>query len=377
MIWIWGTSPISIRILKRLAGEPGAELGMIADRPFHPTDAVFANPGIRIARPGELSSSEITKVLIPSFYGVFLEKKIIRDLRAVTGCGPESFWILDEETLEWELASHGSVKSFLASSRIPYLAQLQYEAARHCNLKCKGCAHFTPLSGKGFGDLESFSRDLERIRALVDQIGEFRLLGGEPLLNEELYRFVQEARRLYPRAAITVLTNGIRLGALPERLLLTMRQSHAAFSVSLYPPVRNYVRLQIEKLRKEGILFREIIEADTFVAHMNIQGDSDGRAAERKCAASICHTFEDGRIYKCPTSMRICVYEDHFCPKGTFPICALDLYDKDLTAGKLFEFLMEPIELCAFCGEPRPYAWERAGKNPRPEDWYGNGKICE
>lgn len=156
-----------------------------------------------------------------------------------------------------------------------------------------------------------------------------------------------------------------------------MRRTDTAFSVSLYPPVRQYVLGWIEKLKGEGILFREPLNADIFAANMTIAGDSDRDAAEAHCPVSGCATFEDGRISKCPKVQRIPVYAGHYGLEGVFPDSSLDLYSEGLTAAKLYSYLMEPVELCRFCGRLRVFPWTHAGREPAKEDWYGNGRIGE
>ena len=104
-------------------------------------------------------------------------------------------WQTDYPAFDRELTEHGSLEDFLASDTLPYLFHLEFEVTHHCNLNCRGCNHFAPLSEKKFGDLEQFVKDLERIHQMVDQIGHIQLPGGEPLLNPELYRFIEESRK--------------------------------------------------------------------------------------------------------------------------------------------------------------------------------------
>ena len=42
------------------------------------------------------------------------------------------------------------------------------DIARHCNLNCAGCAHFSPLAKEEFYDLDVYRRDVERLSKLFD-----------------------------------------------------------------------------------------------------------------------------------------------------------------------------------------------------------------
>ena len=101
----------------------------------------------------------------------------------------------------------GLIVPFLSDS---YLSYLEYHVADHCNLNCKYCTHYSPLVQEPvFTDLEKFKLDLQLLKERIDDIGVIRILGGEPLLNPQLSEFITYTRRLYPKAVITVVTNGL------------------------------------------------------------------------------------------------------------------------------------------------------------------------
>ena len=63
---------------------------------------------------------------------------------------------------------------------------VEYQVADECNLKCKGCLHFSNLvSAPVHPILGEFERSLIHLKGKFSNIATFRLMGGEPLLNEE------------------------------------------------------------------------------------------------------------------------------------------------------------------------------------------------
>ncbi|MGE5531373.1 MAG: radical SAM protein, partial [Bacteroidota bacterium] len=94
---------------------------------------------------------------------------------------------------------------------------LEYSAAYHCNLNCAHCSHLSPYTPRGFPSCDSLAADLERL-AIVLHTEEFRLLGGEPLLNPELPTLAQIVRDSGITDTLVVTTNGLLLHRMDERL---------------------------------------------------------------------------------------------------------------------------------------------------------------
>ena len=124
---------------------------------------------IRTVSPEAIDPDEITKILIPT-YGIPLEKAIYRRVRDISGLGAEKIWNTDKDSFARCLVKYGSLDAFISSDTIPYIHVLEYEAAHHCNLKCKGCSHFSPLTEPKFGNIGSFTRDLERLSSFKSKV---------------------------------------------------------------------------------------------------------------------------------------------------------------------------------------------------------------
>ena len=70
------------------------------------------------------------------------------------------------------------------------LEKIDIHITDHCNLNCKGCTHFSPLSEEFYLNPVNFRADLARFAALTGaQLGQMFLLGGEPLLHPHLTEF--------------------------------------------------------------------------------------------------------------------------------------------------------------------------------------------
>lgn len=86
---------------------------------------------------------------------------------------------------------------------------LDIHVAEHCNLNCKGCTHFSPLAEEEFCDVEILKKSLTRLAPYYKVFEAIQLLGGEPLLNPELWKILKVTRQIFPLSKINLFTNGV------------------------------------------------------------------------------------------------------------------------------------------------------------------------
>ena len=91
----------------------------------------------------------------------------------------------------------------------PVLNYVECHISYHCNLKCKGCSHFSNIAEPEFPNFEQFQNDMQRLGELFRNIEKIRLLGGEPLLNPELPKYIECCRKIFPLCDMRVVTNGL------------------------------------------------------------------------------------------------------------------------------------------------------------------------
>lgn len=68
------------------------------------------------------------------------------------------------------------VRRFAHYCRAPL--KVDIHASEHCNLKCSGCTHFSPLAKPEFCDLEQLDKSLAKLSQFEKKIGAVQLLGG-------------------------------------------------------------------------------------------------------------------------------------------------------------------------------------------------------
>jgi molybdenum cofactor biosynthesis enzyme MoaA len=144
----------------------------------------------------------------------------------------------------------------------------------HCNLGCKGCGHFSPLSEERFTSLTTFKRDFSRLKNLFENISIIRLMGGEPLLHPDVSLFSEFSRVMFPRASIRLVTNGILLLKQPDTFWEQCARDEIEIQVSEYP-IKPDLGAMGEKGESAGVKVGTGWVGASFLKWMDLAGDSD------------------------------------------------------------------------------------------------------
>ncbi len=252
--------------------------------------------------------------------------------------------------------------------RKPRLNYLEFHVADHCNLNCKGCTHFSNIEPEPhFTDFDSWVKDLERLHELFWGIARIRLMGGEALLNPELWKFVEATRRIFPDADVRVVTNGLLIPKIPDILVSTMKKAHAGFDISNYIPTEKRKDVMLAKLNECGVEYNYSDQnIETFWKRLTINPVSSKEEAYLPCS---CNFLREGTLSICPFVALI----DKFNAAYGFEYPTderYNIYETD-DGWRLYEALNSPAEFCRYC-EPyaEQFSWiPHPGAKAKPEDW--------
>lgn len=116
------------------------------------------------------------------------------------------------------------------------LDEVFVELASHCNLNCKGCDAFSPVSKVEFVTYDEFVRDFTKVKELYPNKDiEFLFIGGEPLLNPDVTRIVQYSQKLFPNSKKSIMTNGILLEKMEEDFWQTLKEANVKLRITKHP----------------------------------------------------------------------------------------------------------------------------------------------
>jgi organic radical activating enzyme len=262
---------------------------------------------------------------------------------------------------------------------IPYM---EINIIDGCNLKCKGCTHFSsiyPVDKETHAHIlpiDKFTQDMRRIRN-VGNVMVLRLLGGEPLLIDNLEDYMSVSREIFYETSIHIVTNGILIDKMTDDFFGALVKYNITLDISPYKPV--YIkRKQIVKLLDDkGINYTFAdSEIENFTRNLTLEKTHDGRRSMKTCGSGDCVFIRNGRVYKCPIDGLLNDMGEYY--GVTFETDGGFRLDEDLDKvyDKIREYALYPIETCRYCTEqPEMIPWE-VKKTPELKDWlYHNGEF--
>lgn len=279
--------------------------------------------------------------------------RFVRDeLIRLYGIDEKKICIVDEK-LTW-----GGYNSFEEMRHSKKMERLHFEVhlADHCNLNCKGCSHFSPLSDKGFVNLEELKNDFGRICAITKgDVRSIELLGGEPLLNPEIIEIVKVTRRYFQNTFIEIITNGLLLNQQSEDFFETCRENNIAIEITQYPINVNYESMKkiIEDHDVQLIWRNEtnIEEKKFWKIKLDEAGRQNAEFSFGNCrwgGRTVC--LNHGRLFPCCLIAYIHIFNKYF--GRNFEVNDMDyvnIYDESIDEKLLLEKLNHTPDFCRYC----------------------------
>ena len=245
------------------------------------------------------------------------------------------------------------------------IPSLEMHVVDFCNLNCAGCIHYSPIFDRKFPDFEKRISDIRKIKALVDDVFMFSLMGGEPLLNPDLGRYIVEARKRLPSSEIQLITNGLLLPRMKDVLLDTIRENRVTVSVSEYEPTHKMISSIRNSLERQQVdyVIRPYSRKHDFNRPLSVK---EGSVHEKRCICDGCIGVCDGKIARCPALLYIGrfnqVFRQHLPEQGIWEI-------SDFSSGdELLRRMEERVPLCDYCVSDE-MAWHTCGSTPQLTDF--------
>lgn len=90
------------------------------------------------------------------------------------------------------------------------IKRLELHIARHCNMSCRGCSHLAPLASSNYINEDITIQSLKILEPLLT-CDTVHLLGGEPLLYDNITEFAYKVKQIGIANKISLATNGLLL----------------------------------------------------------------------------------------------------------------------------------------------------------------------
>lgn len=328
--------------------------------------------------------------------GEYLESKVL-SLQEAVELVPNAIFLIvsytNYELMKLELVGRGitekqillartdesidAEKKSLRGRKFKRLDKIQFEVdiAIHCNLDCNCCSQFAPLAVPEYVDLVQFQRDFERLSELFNGFAErIYLIGGEPLLYENINECISISRRCFPDAEIDIFTNGLLLKGKNDSFWNTCVDNNISIIVTRYP-----INVEYESIRRlvlgKGINFKFAGTSKDFKYMSNIGIDIEGKQDPEDSfihcyEANNCIKLRNGRLYTCTRPAAIYKFNNFFNMQlEVTDNDSIDIY-KARSAEEVLEFLSKPIPFCRYCNQTQHrVAREWAHSTKQIDEW--------
>ncbi len=225
----------------------------------------------------------------------------------------------------------------------------------HCNLNCKGCDNFSPISPEVFASVDVFEKDCAQLSALGGEcMEEIQLLGGEPLLHPQVTEFMKVARKYFPTVPITIVSNGLLLLKQPDEFWENCRHNKIRIVVTKYPVKLDFDAIENHVI-SQGVPFsfygntREIPKNMECVP-LDLTGKQNPRDSFLRCArANRCVALDNGKIYTCSLIPYIKYFNAQF--NKNLEVTSADYMDIHTVKNmnEILDFLCKPMPFCRYC----------------------------
>ncbi len=234
----------------------------------------------------------------------------------------------------------------IANGRI-VTRSLEAHVVDHCNLTCAECCSLSPHLPAWQVSPADLAEDLARAREILAP-STFKLVGGEPLLHPDLVELVAIARRSGVAPKVSITTNGLLLGRMPDALW----EGIDALTISVYPrPALSPDAIElIESRAAQFGVALNWKHQNEFVVMNRTEPTTDAAATHAIFAdcwiRERCHMVRGGRFYTCTRPPHFQAYhrgEIDFTDDGL----ALATADRDTMLSYLTR--EHPLQACAHC----------------------------
>lgn len=255
----------------------------------------------------------------------------------------------------------------------PRLPVLEYLIVAHCNLKCKGCVSASNVREKNFDDPDWFETQAKRIKELFSGVRTLRILGGEPLLHERLLDFITIARRTFPDAELTIISNGLLIPECSSELLQALHKLDVTFSITEFQPTGLIMR-KIKKILSTNQVKYELRGAvyvfRKSISLKNTLCAEDAFANCPKCTALVDGILACGEYHTLQLIRQCFDVNVNDSDKGL----GINIFETMLNGWEINEFLSKPSRLCAYCvsypcDRAAEFPWECNHTKAEVSDW--------
>jgi organic radical activating enzyme len=317
--------------------------------------------GIPVIAPGEFDGKEPIVICLDQVFMPVLRKLQNRGFKKIL---PYYFYIFDKEitldtsTIEDAEAFYYDKWRFSRPAE-DVLDSVDIPVTMKCSLRCKDCANLMQYFDKpAHAGFDLMQRSIEKLFNVVEHIFEVRVLGGEPFMFPDLYRYIEAIKQYSSKYTIcSVLTNGTIIPS--QKNLDALKDSKITLQISEYNNPRQRIP-ELLKLCEENEIITKIKKnfrwQNCAVIHEHRRTMVENTELLRNCCVRGTVSIVDGKLFFCPIAGNM--YTLGAAPKEyhEFVPLADESIPNDELLGRINSLTRKTyLRVCDFCGGRPPY----------------------
>lgn len=211
-----------------------------------------------------------------------------------------------------------------------FLRSVDIVITERCSLKCHDCSNLMQYYARPANrTLDEIMRSIDGLCAVVDDINEIRLIGGEPFMNKDIYPVMQRLLNESRIHRIVVFTNGSIVP--PPHWDALLRNNKLFFIITDYGTLVKNTEGFVHKLRDIGAA-HYVQPPNNWTACSSIEprhrSDDAQTQLFQRCCAKYLFTMLGGKFFRCPFAAHV----DNLGATPIFPDDYVHLDDWDGSA---------------------------------------------
>ncbi len=275
--------------------------------------------GVKIISPEELfSMDKNTNIFISNNYISVLKKKLKNEnFKNIFDCVTllentefpldKTYEKIHSQKIERRIAFYKNMclkDDYISNGKL-ILKSLDVQITERCSLKCSNCSNLMQYyKNPKNSEMEVMFKSIDRFMRSIDEIYEFRILGGDPFMNKEMYKVVNKLKEYSKVKKIIVYTNG-RIIPKGENLEC-LKDNRVIVDCTNYGKISNKHDEIVKLFDEQGILYSTFLttqwqDCGRILPFQN-RTEKENTFLFENCCNSDLLSLLHGKLYRCPFS---------------------------------------------------------------------------
>lgn len=211
--------------------------------------------------------------------------------------------IISQPYMETRLSVYKKSHEVYFDKEKTYMRSVDVMITTKCSMKCESCSNLMQYyKNPANSDYKSTLEALEIINENVDYISEFRVIGGEPLMNKEWTQIVNGIVEKNAERKIFIYTNGT-IAPKNSQLEIFKGNKNINFVITDYGKLSRNINKLTDLLNSYEIRYSRTaaehwIDCSSIRHHKRTTSELE--EVFKQCCVKYIYTLLNGRLYRCP-----------------------------------------------------------------------------